>query len=82
MFTNDEELVRIREIVHRMVERAIAMDGTCKFCLHVFASSCVDRVTRRQIAADRLLCLYLHGEALGKAVGSANLTGLHLHLAL
>lgn len=29
MFTTDEQLAHIREIVHKMVERAIAMDGTC-----------------------------------------------------
>ncbi|TCD60929.1 hypothetical protein EIP91_009282 [Steccherinum ochraceum] len=29
LFTNDDELAHIREIVHRMVKRAIAMDGTC-----------------------------------------------------
>lgn len=29
LFKNDEELARVREAVHRMVERAIALDGTC-----------------------------------------------------
>ncbi|KZT29987.1 hypothetical protein NEOLEDRAFT_1054940 [Neolentinus lepideus HHB14362 ss-1] len=29
LFKNDEELEVVRELVHRMVERAIALDGTC-----------------------------------------------------
>ncbi|KAL5519872.1 hypothetical protein ACEPAG_1532 [Sanghuangporus baumii] len=29
LFKDDEELVKVREAVHRMVERAIALDGTC-----------------------------------------------------
>ncbi|THH29532.1 hypothetical protein EUX98_g4647 [Antrodiella citrinella] len=29
LFVTDDELARSREVVHRMVERAIAMDGTC-----------------------------------------------------
>ncbi|KZT09513.1 uncharacterized protein LAESUDRAFT_646124 [Laetiporus sulphureus 93-53] len=29
LFTSDEELERCRELVHRMVHRAIALDGTC-----------------------------------------------------
>jgi hypothetical protein len=31
LFRNDEELAIVREAVHRMVERAIKMEGTCKF---------------------------------------------------
>lgn len=31
LFRNDEELEPVREVVHRMVERAIKMEGTCKF---------------------------------------------------
>lgn len=30
MFQSDEELPTIRDAVHRMVHRAIALDGTCK----------------------------------------------------
>lgn len=30
LFRNDEELAIVREVVHRMVERAIKMEGTCK----------------------------------------------------
>lgn len=30
LFRNDEELAIVREAVHRMVERAIKMEGTCK----------------------------------------------------
>ncbi len=30
LFRTDEELAIARELVHRMVERAIALDGTCK----------------------------------------------------
>jgi hypothetical protein len=30
LFRTDEELAVARELVHRMVERAIALDGTCK----------------------------------------------------
>lgn len=30
MFKTDEELDTVREAVHRMVHRAIALDGTCK----------------------------------------------------
>ena len=29
-FKTDEELKVVRELVHRMVERALALDGTCK----------------------------------------------------
>lgn len=29
MFRNDEELEKVRGAVHRMVHRAIALDGTC-----------------------------------------------------
>ena len=29
-FKTDEELKVVREVVHRMVERALALDGTCK----------------------------------------------------
>jgi hypothetical protein len=30
MFRTDEELNTVRDLVHRMVERALALDGTCK----------------------------------------------------
>jgi hypothetical protein len=30
LFRTDEELAVARELVHRMVERAIALDGTCE----------------------------------------------------
>lgn len=30
LFKTDEELVTARELVHRMVKRAIALDGTCQ----------------------------------------------------
>ena len=33
LFTNDDELDVARGLVHRMVERAIALDGTCAFIL-------------------------------------------------
>lgn len=29
LFRNDEELASVRNAVHRMVERALALDGTC-----------------------------------------------------
>ena len=29
LFKNDEELKSVRDAVHRMVERALALDGTC-----------------------------------------------------
>lgn len=31
LFKNEEELVPVRAAVHRMVERAIALDGTCSY---------------------------------------------------
>jgi hypothetical protein len=31
VFKTDEELNTVRGLVHRMVERALALDGTCKF---------------------------------------------------
>ena len=34
LFRNDEELAIVREAVHRMVERAIKMEGTCKFAFY------------------------------------------------
>jgi len=30
LFKTDEELNTVRGLVHRMVERALALDGTCK----------------------------------------------------
>ena len=33
LFRNDEEKTIAREVEHRMVERAIRMDGTCEFYL-------------------------------------------------
>jgi D-lactate dehydrogenase (cytochrome) len=30
-FRNEKELNIVRELVHRMVERAIRLDGTCMF---------------------------------------------------
>lgn len=33
LFRNDAELAIARGVVHRMVERAIALDGTCKYFL-------------------------------------------------
>ena len=35
LFKTDEEKVKAKELVHRMVKRAIALDGTCKsfFCV-------------------------------------------------
>ena len=30
LFKTDEELDTVRGLVHRMVERALALDGTCK----------------------------------------------------
>jgi hypothetical protein len=31
LFKTDEELETVRGLVHRMVERALALDGTCKY---------------------------------------------------
>jgi hypothetical protein len=31
LFKTDEELDTVRGLVHRMVERALALDGTCKY---------------------------------------------------
>jgi D-lactate dehydrogenase (cytochrome) len=31
LFKTDEEQEKARELVHRMVKRAIALDGTCEF---------------------------------------------------
>lgn len=31
LFRNDEELAIVREAVHRMVERAIKLEGTCTY---------------------------------------------------
>lgn len=31
LFKTDEELNTVRGLVHRMVERALALDGTCKY---------------------------------------------------
>ena len=31
-FKTDEELKAVRGLVHRMVKRALALDGTCKSC--------------------------------------------------
>ena len=31
LFTNDKELEIARETVHRMVKRALALEGTCEF---------------------------------------------------
>lgn len=39
LFRTDAELEAARHAVHRMVERAIALDGTCK---HSFPSLSVD----------------------------------------
>lgn len=30
LFTNDKELQTVTEAVHRLVRRAIALDGTCE----------------------------------------------------
>lgn len=32
LFKTDEEMAKAKELVHRMVKRAIALDGTCEFC--------------------------------------------------
>ena len=34
LFQRDDELPKVREAVHRMVERAIALDGTCESPLY------------------------------------------------
>jgi D-lactate dehydrogenase (cytochrome) len=31
LFKTDEEKIKAKELVHRMVKRAIALDGTCRF---------------------------------------------------
>jgi D-lactate dehydrogenase (cytochrome) len=31
LFRDDDELKSVREAVHRLVHRALALDGTCKF---------------------------------------------------
>ena len=31
LFKTDEEKIKAKELVHRLVKRAIALDGTCKF---------------------------------------------------
>ena len=31
LFDNEEELKRVKAAVHRMVERAIALEGTCEY---------------------------------------------------
>ena len=31
LFKTDEEQIKAKELVHRLVKRAIALDGTCKF---------------------------------------------------
>lgn len=33
-FNNDEELKAVEDAVHRLVHRAIALDGTCRNCWH------------------------------------------------
>jgi D-lactate dehydrogenase (cytochrome) len=38
LFRTDEEKMKAKELAHRMVKRAIALDGTCKF-LCVFQSA-------------------------------------------
>jgi D-lactate dehydrogenase (cytochrome) len=38
LFKTDEEKIKAKELVHRMVKRAIALDGTCKFFFGVFIS--------------------------------------------
>ena len=41
LFKTDEEKAKAKELVHRMVRRAIALDGTCKFFF--FGASIGDR---------------------------------------
>lgn len=36
MFKTDEELEVVRDAVHRMVYRALALDGTCKLVMFFF----------------------------------------------
>ena len=33
LFKTDDEKIKVKELVHRMVKYAIALDGTCKFFL-------------------------------------------------
>jgi hypothetical protein len=40
LFTNDEELRIVTEAVHRLVHRAIALEGTCKQARSLFPLSC------------------------------------------
>lgn len=32
LFTNDKEFLVVSDAVHRLVERAITLDGTCEYC--------------------------------------------------
>ena len=41
-FRNEEELNIVRELVHRMVERAIRLDGTCTYKMASCPRSRVD----------------------------------------
>ena len=31
LFQNEDELLKVNGVVHRLVERAIALDGTCEY---------------------------------------------------
>jgi D-lactate dehydrogenase (cytochrome) len=39
LFKTDEEKLKAKELVHRMVKRAIALDGTCEFFLCLYRSA-------------------------------------------
>ena len=43
LFKTDEERIRAKELVHRMVKRAIALDGTCKYFFLLFPSATTHR---------------------------------------
>ena len=42
LFQTEEEKQKAKELVHRMVKRAIALDGTCPYCIQCSCFSNAD----------------------------------------
>jgi FAD/FMN-containing dehydrogenase len=39
LFKTDEEMAKAKQVIHRMVKRAISLDGTCKLLFFPYFSS-------------------------------------------
>jgi D-lactate dehydrogenase (cytochrome) len=68
MFKTDEELNTVRGLVHRMVERALALDGTCKSPapMHCFVLSREERKYKAHSNFFSLKGTGEHGVGMGK----------------